>query len=144
MPNAAALHVLLSTMPIAYIIGDVRQFADQVDQKGQLGYTDICGPFPLSVDGYRYVISFTYAYSRFSACYMLKRKSDSETALKALIAFNTRRGILIKEIRSDQGGEYGGSNQSQPAAGGGGPLRDEDSYSYFFNDFAKSTRSSTC
>jgi len=34
-------------------IGDVRQFADQVYQKGQLVYTDICGPFPLSVDGYR-------------------------------------------------------------------------------------------
>jgi len=52
--------------------------------------------------------------------------------LKALIAFYARHGILIKEIRSDQGGEFGGSNESQSDAGVGGSLRDEDSYTYFF------------
>ena len=118
-------------------IGDTRQFADQVIQKGQLIYTDICGPFPLSVDGYRYVISFTDSYSRFSACYMLKRKSDSEAALKALIAFYARHGIIIKEIRSDQGGEFGGSNESPSVAGEGGSLRDEDSLSFFFQRLCK-------
>jgi hypothetical protein len=49
--------------------------------------TDIYGPFPDSVEGYRYVISFTDVYSRFSACYFLRRKSDAEQALKSFVAF---------------------------------------------------------
>jgi len=113
-------------------IGSVRKFADSVTRKGQLIYTDICGPFPPSVEGYRYVISFTDVYSRFSACYMLKKKSDSEAALEALVSFYARNGIIIKEVRSDQGGEYGGHNESSSAAGEGGALRDDKSLDFFF------------
>ena len=40
-------------------IGDVRRFSDSVSRKGELLLTDICGPFPMSVEGYRYIISFT-------------------------------------------------------------------------------------
>ena len=113
-------------------IGEVRKFADQVTQRGQLIYSDLCGPFPTSVDGYRYVISFTDAYSRFSACYMLRNKSDSEAALEALVAFYTRHGAIIREIRSDQGGEFGGHHQSQSVSGEGGTLHDKDSVNFFF------------
>jgi len=113
-------------------IGDVRKFADQITQKGQLILSDISGPFPVSVDGYRYVISFTDSYSRFSCCYMLRNKSDSEAALEALVSFYARNGILIREIRSDQGGEFGGSNESPSVSGEGGSLRDKDSIDFFF------------
>ena len=113
-------------------IGDVRKFADSVTRKGQLLYTDICGPFPKSVEGYRYVISFTDVYSRFSACYMLRKKSDSEAALKALISFYARNGITINEIRSDQGGEFGGSSLSPSVAGGADAPPDDDSLQFFF------------
>jgi hypothetical protein len=65
--------------------GDVRQYADTISRKGQLLYTDICSLFPPSVEGYRYVISFTNVYSLFSTCYILRKKSDSEAALRALI-----------------------------------------------------------
>ncbi len=112
-------------------IGDVRRFADSVTQKGQLIYSDISGPFPCSVEGYHYVISFTDPYSRFSACYMLRKKSDSEAALEALVSFYARNGIMIKEIRSDQGGEFGGSNESPSVSGEGGSLRD-NSIDFFF------------
>ena len=112
--------------------GAVRKFADTVTRSGQLIYTDICGPFPLSVEGYRYVISFTDVYSRFSACYMLRKKSDSEAALKALIAFYARNGIIIQEIRSDQGGEFGGSSLSPSVSGGADAPRGDDSINFFF------------
>ena len=113
-------------------IGDVREFADSVTRKGQLVYTDICGPFPASVEGYRYVISFTDVYSRFSSCYMLRKKSDSEAALKAFISFYARNGIVIKEIRSDQGGEFGGANASPSVSGGADAPREDDSLNFFF------------
>jgi len=48
-------------------IGNVRKYVDDVTQIGQQVVTDLCGPFADSVEGYRYVISFTDVYSRFSA-----------------------------------------------------------------------------
>jgi hypothetical protein len=113
-------------------IGDVRKFDDLVTRKGQLLLSDISGPFPPSVEGYRYVISFTDSYSRFSACYMLRKKSDSEAALEALVAFYARNGIIIGKIRSDQGGEYGGHNESPSVSGESAALRDNDSVGFFF------------
>ena len=112
-------------------IGDVRQFADSITQKGQLVLTDICGPFPASVEGYRYVISFTDVYSRFSACYMLKKKSDSEAALEALVLYFARNGIIIREIRSDQGGEFGGHVQVSSVSGEGGTITEEEQRFFF-------------
>ena len=58
-------------------IGELRKHDDSVTRKGQMIYSDICGPFPASVEGYRYCISFTDVYSRFSAAYFLKRKSEA-------------------------------------------------------------------
>lgn len=124
-------------------IGDVREYADTVVRKGQLLYTDICGPFPPSVEGYRYVISFTDVYSRFSTCYMLRKKSDSEAALRALVSYYARYGIIIKEIRSDQGGEFGGANHSPPISGGADAPRDDDSLNFSSNVCATNTTSRT-
>ena len=113
-------------------IGDVRKFGDAVTQRGELIYTDVCGPFPASVEGYRYVVSFTDTYSRFSACYFLKKKSEVEEALKALIKFYAQQGAIIREIRSDQGGEFGGHNETFSHHGEGGTLRDNDSLDFHF------------
>ena len=112
-------------------IGDTRKFADSVTQKGQLVYTDVCGPFPASVEGFKYVISFTDVYSRFSACYMLKQKSDSEHALEAYISFCARNGILIREIRSDQGGEYGGHHNTYSDSGEAGSITEQEQRTFF-------------
>ena len=59
---------------------------------------------------HRYVISFTDFYSRFGTCYFLKRKSEAESALKAYLLFCRQEGVIVKRIRSDNGGEYGGHN----------------------------------
>lgn len=98
-------------------IGDSRKFSDHVTQRGELIYTDLCGPFPLSVEGYRYVISFTDVYSRFSCCYFLQEKSEAEQALLALIRYYRKEGAVIKRIRGDQGGEFGGHHERSSNSG---------------------------
>ena len=113
-------------------VGEVRKFGDTVTQRGELILSDLCGPFPASVEGHKYVISFTDTYSRFSVCYMLKHKSDAEEALKALIKYYARHGALIQEIRTDQGGEFGGSNETFSHSGGSGTLQTKDSLDFFF------------
>jgi hypothetical protein len=107
-------------------IGDTRKYADPVTRKGELLYSDLLGPYPESVEGYQYVISFTDVYSRFSHCYMLRYKSEAEEALEALIRYYQKEGILIKKIRTDQGGEFGGHNEGPSDAGGTAPLPTED------------------
>ena len=91
-------------------IGDTRKFDDDITQRGELVCTDLAGPFPADVHGHRYVISFTDFYSRFGTCYFLKRKSEAESALKAYLLFCRQEGVIVKRIRSDNGGEYGGHN----------------------------------
>ena len=63
---------------------------------------------------------------------MLKHKSDAEEALKALIKYYARHGALIQEIRTDQGGEFGGSNETFSHSGGSGTLQTKDSLDFFF------------
>jgi hypothetical protein len=63
---------------------------------------------------------------------MLRKKSDSEAALKAYVSFMERNGIVIKEIRSDQGGEFGGASSSPSVSGGAEAPRDDDSLNFFF------------
>ena len=106
-------------------IGDTREFADEISRKGELLYSDLCGPFPPSIEGYRYVISFTDTLTRFSACYMLRRKSDAVGALRAVIRFYADNGIIISRIRTDQGGEFGGHNERASNSGEGGRLGDD-------------------
>ena len=91
-------------------IGDTRLFSDTVTQVGQCLVTDTCGPFPASIEGYRYAVSFTDVYSRFSAVYFVRNKSDAEAALESLILYYRREGFVIRELRSDAGGEFGGGN----------------------------------
>ena len=116
-------------------IGDVRLYATMISRKGQLLCTDICGPFSPSVENYHYVISFNDVYSRVYICYMLRKKSDSEAALRASISYYARYGIIIiiHEIRSDHRGEFGGATHSPPISGGANAPRDDDSLSLFFN-----------
>ncbi len=106
-------------------IGDVRKFTDEVSRNEELFYSDLSGPFPPSIEGYQYVISFTDTFTRFSACYMLKRKSDAVRALRAVIRFYADNGVIISRFRGDQGGEYGGHNERASNSGEGGCLSDD-------------------
>ena len=101
-----------------------RQFQDPVCRPGELVYSDVCGPFPPSVQGYRYAISFTDQLTRFSVCYLLKSKSDSSGALRAAHEFFAQHNIILSKVRSDQGGEYSGSNERDAAAGEAGRINE--------------------
>ena len=92
-------------------IGATRRYAEYITQCGQRVISDVCGPFPESVEGWRYVVSYTDVYSRFSCCYFLKNKSDVEATLDSLIEFYRREGFIIRELVSDAGGEYGGGHE---------------------------------
>lgn len=101
-------------------IGEVRSFDNGASKRGEIVTADICGPFSPSLHGYQWVIVFIDEYSRFSAVYFLRFKSESEAALVKFIAFARRELFLIKEIRTDQGGEFGGHHERISLEGGSG------------------------
>ena len=69
-------------------------------------HTDICGPInPTSREGYKYVINFIDEASSMLFVYFLRTKDEAYIALKQLIADVAPIG-RIKEIHSDNGGEY--------------------------------------
>ena len=73
----------------------------------ELVHTDICGPFPESIDGYKYFVTFTDDYTRYSCTFLLKKKSDVLEAFKRYIRRMKRQfGWKLRRFRSDNGGEY--------------------------------------
>ena len=92
-------------------IGDIRKHPDTVSRKGELIYSDIAGPYPPSIEGHRYIISFIDVYSRYSVCYPLQKKSEAAASLKRFNEYCNSHNIKISTIRTDQGGEYGGHNE---------------------------------
>ena len=88
-------------------------------------WSPTCAAHFLSQLKYKYVVSFTDVYSRFSAFYFLKAKSNCEAALESLVAFYRQYGYLIKELRSDAGGEFGGGNERSNVEGDAEGANDE-------------------
>jgi hypothetical protein len=101
----------LRTNNVSRSIGKSREFSDTVSRSGELLTSDVLGPFPPTPEGHRYAISFVDEYSRYSHCYFLGAKSDAPVALQSVIDEYRSNGIIIKTIRTDQGGEYGGHNE---------------------------------
>ena len=89
--------------------------------------------FPASVEVFKYVVLIYYRrLIAISVCYFLKQKSDEGEALKALIKFYAQHGTIIREIHSDQGGEYRESNETFCHHGEGGTLRESNSLEFYF------------
>ena len=77
---------------------------------GQRIQSDICGPFPVSVGGYEYLLCFIDAYSNYACIYPLFDKS-SEEVLECCHAFVAEHSQLLRdgkvtEFFTDNGGEY--------------------------------------
>lgn len=108
----------ISTNNAKIHIGEIRKHDDDITRRGQLIYSDLMGPFPASVgDGYKYAISYTDVYSRYSMVYLLKRKSDAPLTIKALHDYYESHNIKISMIRTDQGGEYLGGHITKLTSG---------------------------
>ena len=54
---------------------------------------------------------------------MLKRKSDAVEALTVLINYHALHCAPIQNIRTEQGGEFGGSNETFSHSGENGTLQ---------------------
>ena len=72
----------------------------------ELIHCDLAGPVePISMNGFKYVLTFTDDYSGFIMTYFLPRKSDTITATKQYLADTASIGN-IKRLRSDNGSEF--------------------------------------
>ena len=81
-----------------------------LDEKAKLPlemvHCDLAGPVdPVSIDGYRYSLTFTDDYSGLHMTYFLKQKSDTFEATRKFLADVSPIGT-VKCLRSDNGGEF--------------------------------------
>jgi len=70
-------------------------------------YTDICGPFPTSANGHRYVLTVVDERSRKLDIAVLKSKDEASSALQTLLTRNMAAlSEPISVVRSDGGAEF--------------------------------------
>uniref|UniRef100_W8AQ86 Retrovirus-related Pol polyprotein from transposon TNT 1-94 n=1 Tax=Ceratitis capitata TaxID=7213 RepID=W8AQ86_CERCA len=74
----------------------------------ELVHTDLCGPMGIgSVGGASYFVTFIDDYSRYTAVYFIKRKSEALNMFKLFTASAEKQtGRKIKSVRSDNGREF--------------------------------------
>ena len=101
-------------------LGKMTEFRSRLpDEKAKLPlelvHCDLAGPVdPVSIDGYRYALSFTDDYSGLIMTYFLKQKSDTVEATKKFLADVSpfgkvkclRSDLTVKRLRSDNGSEF--------------------------------------
>ena len=72
--------------------------------------SDLCGPFPTSVDGYKYALCFVDAYSNYCALYLLKSKSSDEVTSSFREFLTDHKDYLAHGRKvtwhTDNGGEF--------------------------------------
>lgn len=75
---------------------------------GELIHSDIAGPMKVSTkEGHRYYQTILDDYSHFTQTYLLVNKSEAaDNLIKYIREIETEKGINIKRIRCDNGGEY--------------------------------------
>lgn len=84
-----------------------KQATNRATRPLELVHSDLCGPFPASLTGSRYFITFTDDYSRFSWVYFLKFKSEALDKFKAFKQqIETSLGARLMCLCTDRGGEY--------------------------------------
>lgn len=73
---------------------------------GELITTDICGPFDESHRKFRYFAIFKDSFTKFRYCYFLKHKSEIQDIVGGFINHAKNLGHNVREILSDNGGEF--------------------------------------
>lgn len=73
---------------------------------GELISTDICGPFDESHQKFRYFAIFKDDFTKFRYCYFLKHKSEIQDILGEFLNHAKNLGHNVREILSDNGGEF--------------------------------------
>lgn len=78
----------------------------QTEMPGELISTDVCGPFNESFGKKRYLVVFKDSYTKFRYGYFIREKLEVKDVLKNMLAHAKARGHRVKEILSDNGGEF--------------------------------------
>ena len=75
---------------------------------GEIIHSDIMGPFSTpGLKGHRYFVTYIDHFSRFATVALLKNKSKQLENMKGFIAaFNNQHNVTIKQVQTDNGGEY--------------------------------------
>lgn len=91
------------TKPVARAQENIRSTA-----VGALIHSDICGPLPTaSITGKKYFITLVDDFSRLTLTRAISHKSEAAGAVKEMVhQLQRQTRCSIKEIRTNQGGEY--------------------------------------
>lgn len=79
---------------------------EKTTKPGELISADVCGPFSESFQKKRYVVVFKDNYTKFRYCHIVRQKSEVKDALKFVLQHSKMLGHTIKELLSDNGGEF--------------------------------------
>lgn len=79
---------------------------NNVTQVGELFSADICGPFDQSFSKKKYFVIFKDHFSKMRFISFLSHKSEAKQVLEDVIALAKTQGHIIKELLSDNGGEF--------------------------------------
>ena len=111
-------------------VGEVRTFGATASQRGAPILSSLCGHFQpqLKVTKMSFPSQMLILVS--SVCYMLTRKSDAEKALTVLIKFHALHCALMRDICTEQGDEFRGSNGTFSHSDGNGTLQTKDSLDF--------------
>ena len=120
-------------------VGEVRRFGATASLRGAPILSGLCGHFQPQLKVTNMSLPSQMLILVFSVCYMLKRKSDAEEALKALIKYYARHGAVIQEIRTDQVGEFGGATKRSVTRVGVAPFTETTRSISFLNVSLKIT-----
>ena len=111
-------------------VGEVRTFGATASQRGAPTLSSLCSHFQpqLKVTKMSFPSQMLILIS--SVCYMLTRKSDAEKALTVLIKFHALHCALMRDICTEQGDEFRGSNETFSHSDGNGTLQTKDSLDF--------------
>lgn len=73
---------------------------------GELMSTDVCGPFDESFKKKRYLVALKDSYTKFRYGFLVREKSEVKNVLTQIITHAKTQGHSIKELLSDNGGEF--------------------------------------
>jgi transposase InsO family protein len=78
---------------------------------GDVIHTDLAGPMPPTISGYKYVQSFIDGRTRLRYIYSLKKTSDSGGSLRDFIVkFEREHDCLVKSVHADNAAEFTGGD----------------------------------
>lgn len=79
---------------------------EKASKPGELMSTDVCSPLDESFGKKMYLVIFKDNYTKYRYGFVIKEKSDVKTVLQQMITHTKQQGHTIKELLSDNGGEF--------------------------------------